>query len=120
LKIILFLKCGRKKFGPIFKELYNFLLKKLPLSSQNYGFGIRKKTYPGSRGQKSTGSRVKKAPDPGSKSATLAKRGKEVSHGKGGGAGSGFEPLTNGSGSTRPKNIRIHNTTLPMANSFIF
>jgi hypothetical protein len=50
-----------KKFGPIFKELYNFLLKKLSLSSQKYGFGIwdPEKTYPGSRGQKSTGSRIR-------------------------------------------------------------
>ncbi len=54
----LFLKCWRKKFGPTFKELYNFLLKKLSLSSQKYGVGIRdpEKTYSGSRGQKSTGS----------------------------------------------------------------
>ncbi len=49
LKIILVLKCWRKKFGPIFKELYNFLRKKLSLSSQKYGF----------RGQKGTGSRIR-------------------------------------------------------------
>ncbi len=58
LKINLFLKCLRKKFGPIFKELY-FLLKKLSLCSQKYGFGIRDPRIPES----------KKAPDPGS--ATL-------------------------------------------------
>jgi hypothetical protein len=52
-----------KKFGPIFKELLNFLLKKLSLSSQIYVFGIRdpEKTYSGSRGLKGTGSRI---PDP--------------------------------------------------------
>jgi hypothetical protein len=33
-KIILFLNCSRKKFGPNFKELWNFLPKKLSLSSQ--------------------------------------------------------------------------------------
>jgi hypothetical protein len=62
----------RKTFGPIFKELENFLLKKLSLCSHKYGFGIRdprsgimKKPFPdpGSRGQN--------APDPGSGSATL-------------------------------------------------
>ncbi len=58
LKIILVLKCWRKKFGQIFKELKNFLPKKLSLSSQKFGFGIRD---PG----------VKKAPVPGSGSATL-------------------------------------------------
>ncbi len=40
-KIILFFNCSRKKFGPNFKELWNFLPKKLPLSSQKYEFGIR-------------------------------------------------------------------------------
>jgi hypothetical protein len=50
----------RKQSGPIFKELKNFLPKKLSLSSQKYGFGIRdpEKTYSGSRPG------VKKAPDP--------------------------------------------------------
>ncbi len=57
----------KKKFGPIFKELLNFLPKILSLSSQKYGFGIRnlrsrvrKKPIPdpGSRGQKGTGSRI--------------------------------------------------------------
>jgi hypothetical protein len=63
LKIILVLKCRRKKFGPIYKELYNFLPKKLSLSSQKYGFGIRdpEKTYSGSRIQRSKRDRI---PDP--------------------------------------------------------
>jgi hypothetical protein len=41
----------KKKFGQIFKELYNFLPKKLSLSSEKYGFGIRdpEKTYSRSR-----------------------------------------------------------------------
>jgi hypothetical protein len=71
-KFTFFLKCWRKKFGPIFKELYNFLPKKLSLSSQKYGFGIRdpgsRKTYPGSRIQ---GSKRHRIPDPRSGSATL-------------------------------------------------
>ncbi len=58
LHIILVWMCWRKKCGPIFKELKNFLPKKLSKNSQNYGFGI---PDPG----------VKKAPDPGSGSATL-------------------------------------------------
>jgi hypothetical protein len=41
LKIILFFKCWRKKLGPVFKELYNFLPKNLSLSSKKYGVGIR-------------------------------------------------------------------------------
>ncbi len=56
LNIILFLNCWRKEFGPIFKELLKSLPKKLSLSSQKYGFGIRD---PGSRGQKGTGSRIR-------------------------------------------------------------
>ncbi len=44
------LNCSRKKTEPNFKELGNFLPKKLSLSSQKYEFGI---------------------PDPGSRSATL-------------------------------------------------
>jgi hypothetical protein len=33
----------KKKFGPIFKELYNFFFtQKLSLSSQKYGFGIQR------------------------------------------------------------------------------
>jgi hypothetical protein len=58
----------QQQIGPIFKELENFLPKKLSLSSQKYGFGIRgpgseirKKPIPdpGSRGQKGTGSRIR-------------------------------------------------------------
>jgi hypothetical protein len=75
------LNCSRKKFGPNFKELWNFVPKKLSLSSQKYEFGIRD---PGSEirdpGSGINLSRipdpgVKKAPipDPGSGSATLAK-----------------------------------------------
>ncbi len=64
LKIILVLKCRRKKFRQIFKELRNFLLKKMSLSFQKYGFGIR--------GQKGTvcripGSKRHRIPDPDSK-----------------------------------------------------
>ncbi len=68
LKIILVLKCWRKKFGSIFKGLYNFLPKKLSLSCQTCRFGIRdprsgirKKPIPdpGSRGQKGTRSRIR-------------------------------------------------------------
>jgi hypothetical protein len=74
----LFLICCRKKFGPIFQELLKFLPKKLSPSPQKYGFGIRdpgseiqdpEKTYSGSR---IPDPGVKKAPDPGSGSATLA------------------------------------------------
>jgi hypothetical protein len=75
------LNCSRKKFGPNFKELWNFLPKKLSLSSQKYEFGIRD---PGSE-IRDPGSGinlfripdpgVKKdpIPDPGSGSATLLK-----------------------------------------------
>ncbi len=55
LNIMLFLKCVRKKFVPIFKELLK-LPKKFSICSQIYGFGI---WDPGSRGQKSTGSRIR-------------------------------------------------------------
>ncbi len=41
LNIILVLKSWRKKFGSIVKELFKFLPKKLSLSSQTNGFGIR-------------------------------------------------------------------------------
>jgi hypothetical protein len=67
-KIILFLNCSRKKFGPNFKELRNFLPKKLSQSFQKYEFGIRDPRSgirnkpipdPGSRGQKGTGSRIR-------------------------------------------------------------
>jgi hypothetical protein len=70
LNIILFLKCWRKKFGPIFRELLKFLPKNFSLCSQIYGFGIRdpgseirdpEKTYSGSRiqGSKRPGSRIR-------------------------------------------------------------
>ncbi len=69
-KIILGLRCWRKKFGQIFKEQKIFLPKKLSLGSQNYGFGIRdpgseirdpEKPIPDpeSRGQKGTGSWIR-------------------------------------------------------------
>jgi hypothetical protein len=67
----------KKKFGSIFKELYNFLPKKLLLSYQNYGFGIRDPESeildPGSRKNlfRIPDPGVQKAPDPGSGSATL-------------------------------------------------
>jgi hypothetical protein len=56
-----FLKCKRKKFGPIFKELLKFLPKKISICSQIYGFGIWEKSIPdpGSKGQKGTGSRIR-------------------------------------------------------------
>ncbi len=62
------LNCWRNKYGPIFKELQNFLCPKLSLSFQKYGFGIRDPRFgirkkpipnPGSRGQKCTGSRIR-------------------------------------------------------------
>jgi hypothetical protein len=60
----------KKKIWPNFQRIVELLPKKLSLSSQQYGFGIRdprsgirKKTYPGSDPG------VKNAPDPGS--ATL-------------------------------------------------
>jgi hypothetical protein len=67
-KIILFLNCRRKKFRPNFKELNNFLPKKLLLSSQKYEFGIRD---PGFRINlfRIPDPGVKKALDPGSGSA---------------------------------------------------
>jgi hypothetical protein len=74
LKIILILNWRRKIFGPFFKELQNFLPKKLSLSSQNLIWirvprsGIRKKPIP------DPGPGVKKALDPGSGSATLEKK----------------------------------------------
>ncbi len=71
LNIILFLICWRKKFGPIFQELLKFLPKKLSPSLQKYGFGIRD---PGSGINlfRIPDPGVKKAPDPGSGSATLS------------------------------------------------
>jgi hypothetical protein len=63
----------KKKIWANFQRIIEFLLKKLSLSSQKYGFGIRdprsgirKKTHSGSQNPG-----VKKAPDPGSGSATL-------------------------------------------------
>jgi hypothetical protein len=55
----------KKKLWAIYMELYKFLPKKLPLSSQKYGLGVRdpeKKPIldPASRGQKGTGSRIRK------------------------------------------------------------
>jgi hypothetical protein len=60
----------KKKFGPIFKELLKFLPKKFSICSQIYGFGIRE---PGSGKNlfRIPDPGVKKAPDPGSGSATL-------------------------------------------------
>jgi hypothetical protein len=62
----------KKKIWANFQRItvYNFLPKKLSLSSQKYGFGIRdpEKTYSGS-GIPDPG--IKKVPDPGSGSATL-------------------------------------------------
>jgi hypothetical protein len=68
LEIIIVLKCRRKKFGPISKELYTFLSKKLSLISQKYGFGIRDPRS-GKNLFRIPDPGVKKAPDPGS--ATL-------------------------------------------------
>ncbi len=70
--IFLVLKCWRRKFRPIFKDLKNFLPQNLSLSSQKNGFGIRdlrsgiqkKKPIPGDPG-------VKKASVSGTGSATL-------------------------------------------------
>jgi hypothetical protein len=59
LKLSLFLNWWRKKFEPLYKELRNFLPKKLSLSSQKYGLGsgIRIKLF------RIPDSGVKKAPD---------------------------------------------------------
>ncbi len=62
----------KKKFEPIFEELLKFLPKKFSICSQKYGFGIRD---PRSGIRKNLfripDPGVKKAPDPGSGSATL-------------------------------------------------
>jgi hypothetical protein len=58
----------KKKFGPIFKELLKFLPKNFSICSQIYGFGIRD---PGKNLFRIPDPGVKKAPDPGSGSATL-------------------------------------------------
>jgi hypothetical protein len=62
----LFFEMLKKKFGLVFKELYNLLLKKFSLCSQKYGFWIRDPRSgqkpipdPGSRGQKETASRIR-------------------------------------------------------------
>jgi hypothetical protein len=47
-----------KNFGPIYKEFYNFLPKKLSLSSQKYEFRIRDL-------RSGSGIRKKPIPDPG-------------------------------------------------------
>ncbi len=53
----------KTKFGPIFKELWNFLPKTLSLSSQKVGLGFGildpEKTFSGSREQNGTGSRIR-------------------------------------------------------------
>ncbi len=56
-KIILFFNCSRKKFGPNFKELWNFSPKKLSLRSKKSEFGIR---------DPRSGIQNKPIPDPGS------------------------------------------------------
>ncbi len=53
----------KKKFGPVFKELLNFLPKNLWLSSKKYGVGIRDPEKNLFR-IPDTGPGVKKAPDP--------------------------------------------------------
>jgi hypothetical protein len=55
----------KKKFGPVFKELYNFLAKNLSLSSKKYGVGIRDMRS-GKQPIPDPGPGAKKAPDPGS------------------------------------------------------
>jgi hypothetical protein len=62
-KIILFLNWCRKKPEPVDKILQYFLPKKVVISCQKYGFGIRdpKKLIPdlGFKCQKGTGSRIR-------------------------------------------------------------
>ncbi len=77
LKIILFFKCKRTKFGPVFKELKNPKICHKALKNMGLGSGIRdpgsrirKKTYSGSR-IRVQGSKRHRIPDPGSGSATL-------------------------------------------------
>ncbi len=65
-KIILFMNCSRKKFGPNFKELWNFLPKTLSLRSEKYEFGIRDPRS-GINPFRIPDPGVKKAPDPGSR-----------------------------------------------------
>jgi hypothetical protein len=66
----IFLKCLRKKCGPIFKELLKFIPKNFSICSQIYGFGIRDPRS-GKNLFRIPDPGVKKAPDPGSGSATL-------------------------------------------------
>jgi hypothetical protein len=62
----------KKKFGPIYKELKKFLPKKLSLRSQKYGWRFRiRDPESGKNLFRIPDSGVKKAPDPGSGSATL-------------------------------------------------
>jgi hypothetical protein len=65
LNIILFLKCWEKNLGQFSKNYWSFYPKSFNYALKNMGLGseIRdpEKTYPGSRGQKGTGSRT---PDP--------------------------------------------------------
>ncbi len=51
----------KKKISANFQRILELFTKKLSLSSQKYGFGIRKKPIPdpGSGGQKGTGSRIR-------------------------------------------------------------
>ncbi len=60
----------KNKFGPIFKELLKFLPKNFSICSQIYGFGIRDPRS-GIRKKPIPDPGIKKAPDPGSGSATL-------------------------------------------------
>jgi hypothetical protein len=67
------LKCWRKKIGPVFKDLLNFLPKKFSQSSKKYGFGILFRIP-------DPGPEVKKAPDPVSATLPLKPGGhKEMS-----------------------------------------
>ncbi len=70
----LFLQSQKKnkifEVGPIFKELYNFLPKKLALSSKKY-IGLGSEIRDPEKPIPDPGYGVKKAPDPGSGSETL-------------------------------------------------
>ncbi len=70
LKLSYFWNAEEKNLGQFWKNYRIFLTKKLSLSSQKYGFGIRdpEKSYSGSW---IPDPGVKKSPDPGSGSATL-------------------------------------------------
>jgi hypothetical protein len=60
------MNCSRKKFGPNFKELWNFLPKKLSLNYQKYEFGIR---------DPRSGINLFRIPDPGVKKAPITDPG---------------------------------------------